>query len=258
MLHRLMNARLVIATGDPVGTTTFIEIAHEAMIRSWTRLRDWIEEERELLNWRERLSSFVRAWDGSNRDQRFLLSGGFLAEAEQWLVQSPDGFSSLETAYVLASREHQELIDARVRDVKTHSAVQPVVFITYAHEDEEAALGLCENLRQAGLKPWIDKQDLEIGQEWDHEIRKAIRRADFIVVCLSKRSLGKRGYIQREIRLALDLYNEMPLGRRLLMPVRLEQCVVPDELARYQYGFERLVRSILSELHSRREVDSKE
>lgn len=261
-IHRLMEARLVVASADAAGKTS-IEIAHEAMIRSWTRLHDWIEEEKELLGWRDRLSTFVSAWAESDRNQRFLLSGGFLAEAERWLATSPGAFSSLEAAYVVASRKHEELIDARTRAVKSQESTQPTVFISYAHDDESAALGLCERLRQSGLRPWIDKQQLEVGQEWDRVIREALKTADFIVVCLSKRSINKRGYVQREIRLALDLYNDMPLGRRLLMPVRLEQCAVPDELARYQYadlfrsdGVDRLVRSILGEWQSRSNADA--
>ena len=82
------------------------------------------------------------------------------------------------------------------------------------------------------------------------------------MVCLSKCFIGKKNYVQKEVQLALDLYNEIPLETRLLMPVRLEQCAVPDELARYQYadlfrpdGFERLVKSILGEWQSRRTAD---
>ncbi len=261
-IHRLMEARLVVASADAAGKTS-IEIAHEAMIRSWTRLHDWIEEEKELLGWRERLSTFVSAWAESDRSQQFLLSGGFLAEAERWLATSPGAFSSLEVAYVVASREHEKLIDARTRAVKSQESSQPTVFISYAHDDENAALGLCEKLRQSGFRPWIDKEQLEVGQEWDRVIREALKTADFIVVCLSKRSINKRGYVQREIRLALDLYNDMPLGKRLLMPVRLEQCAVPDELARYHYadlfrsdGVDRLVRSILAEWESRSNADA--
>jgi hypothetical protein len=258
-LNRLIDARLLVASGDATDTTIFIEIAHEAMIRSWTRLRDWIEEEKDFLSWRDRLSTFARAWYESNRDHQFLLSGGFLAEAERWLATLPDGFSELETSYVATSREHQNLIDLRVQALKSQQSTQPIVFISYAHDDEGPVLTLCERLRQSGLRSWIDKQQIEVGQEWDRVIRKALMTADFIVVCLSQRSIGKKGYVQREIRLALDLYNEMPLGTRLLMPVRLEQCAVPDELARYQYadlfrpeGFERLVRSMLGEWESRK------
>ena len=71
--------------------------------------------------------------------------------------------------------------------MKAEEAIQPIVFISYAHDDEGPVLELCERLRQSGMKPWIDKQQLEVGQEWDRVIREAISTADFIVVCLSTR-----------------------------------------------------------------------
>lgn len=129
----------------------------------------------------------------------------------------------------------------------------PLIFISYAREDEKVAMKLHARLRNQGLTPWIDKEGIPVGTEWERVIRTTIAKSDFIVVCLSRRSLSKRGFFQREIRLALDCYNSMPLGQALLMPVRLEDCDVPEELARYQYadlftedGFGRLVRSILA------------
>ena len=104
----------------------------------------------------------------------------------------------------------------------------------------------------------MDKEDLMAGEEWDPAIRKAIRQADFIVVCVSSRTGVKRGYIQRELRLALECYEELPPGEAFLMPVRLERCDVPETLLRYQdtdlfrdNGFDRLVESILKHLARR-------
>lgn len=256
-INRLMKARLVVASADAAGKT-FIEIAHETMIRSWTRLHDWIEEEKEFLGWRDRLSTFVSAWAESGHARRFLLSGDFLADAERWLATSSGAFSPLTAAYVAASREHEQLIAERTRAVKSQGSSQPNVFISYALEDEIAVLGLCERLRQSGIRVWIDKEQIQVGQEWDRAIQEALKTADFIVVCLSERSIKKRGYVNREIRQALDLHNEMPLGRRFLMPVRLDRCAVPDELAKYQYadlfrsnGVDDLVISILGDWQSR-------
>jgi hypothetical protein len=130
----------------------------------------------------------------------------------------------------------------------------PLIFISYAHEDEKHARKLYTRLRNEGFTPWIDKESIPIGTEWERVIRATISKSDFIVLCLSGRSLSKRGFFQREIRLALDCYARMPLGQALLMPVRLEECQVPDELAPYQYadlfredGYGQLVRSVLAE-----------
>src|ERR1700746_2610770 len=70
---------------------------------------------------------------------------------------------------------------------------------------------------------------------WELEIRKAINKADFIVICISRRSINKRGFVQREIKLAIETYQAMPAGEAFLMPARLEDCSVPEELSAYQY-----------------------
>ncbi|MCP4106797.1 MAG: toll/interleukin-1 receptor domain-containing protein [Desulfobacteraceae bacterium] len=59
------------------------------------------------------------------------------------------------------------------------------VFISYAREDIEIAERLYSNLKDAGLEPWMDKEDLLPGQEWDMTITKAIRESRFFVAVLS-------------------------------------------------------------------------
>lgn len=128
----------------------------------------------------------------------------------------------------------------------------PKVFISYAREDEKQAAQLYDRLRGSGYEPWIDMRDLRVGQEWEPTIRQAIRDADFIVICLSNRSLSKRGFIQKEIRFALECYGSIPFGEAFLLPVRLEECPPPPPLSPIQYvdlflgdGFERLDQAIM-------------
>ena len=90
------------------------------------------------------------------------------------------------------------------------------------------------------------------------EIQTAMYASDFVIVCLSNKSVSKRGFVQRELRAALDLYEEIPEGRIFLLPVRLEPCPVPNQWSRFQYtdlfetqGLGRLTRSILQEWSKR-------
>lgn len=133
----------------------------------------------------------------------------------------------------------------------------PAVFLSYAREDLKEVHRLYLHLKEQGMRPWLDKEDLMVGVEWDRATRKAIQQADFIVICLSSRT-NKRGYIQREIKLALNCYEEIPPGKVFLLPVRFEKCEVPEALLEYQYtdlfrkdGLERLVNSIKNHWASR-------
>ena len=102
------------------------------------------------------------------------------------------------------------------------------IFLSYAREDENKASKVYDVLNNRGHKPWMDKRELVAGQDWKLEIRKAIERSQYFVALLSKKSVGKRGFVQKEIRFALDVLGEIPIGQIYFIPVRLEQCEVPQ------------------------------
>ena len=104
------------------------------------------------------------------------------------------------------------------------------IFLCYAKEDFEKVLIIYEKLKSEGYKPWMDKKDLLPGQNWELEIQKAIESADFFIACMSKTSVTKRGFVQKEIRFALDILGEIPVGEIYFIPVRLEPCEVPSTI----------------------------
>lgn len=125
------------------------------------------------------------------------------------------------------------------------------VFLCHASEDKESARVLYTRLLQDGFDPWLDEANLLPGQEWGPEIARAVRETDVVVVCLSSRSIDKKGYVQREIRLALDAADDRPVGSIFVIPSRIEDCRVPERLSRWQRvdlfaenGYERLLRAL--------------
>jgi hypothetical protein len=60
-----------------------------------------------------------------------------------------------------------------------------------------------QRLVEDGIDPWLDEKKLLPGQEWEPEIRKAVRTSDVVLVCLSSSSITKSGFVQKEIRFAL-------------------------------------------------------
>jgi cellulose biosynthesis protein BcsQ len=105
------------------------------------------------------------------------------------------------------------------------------VFLSYAKEDRETVVKLYDDLKGNGFHPWMDEFDLVPGEDWDRGIRHAIRDSDFFIACLSHRSVSKRGYFQKELKRAVDVFGEFPEGEIYLLPVRLEPCTVPDSLS---------------------------
>jgi signal transduction histidine kinase len=102
LVRKLADARLVVTDQDPVGQEV-VEIAHEALIRGWGRLRTWMDEDRTFRIWQEMLRAALRQWEASGRDTGALLRGVPLAEAKRWLAERGDDLSQDEQVYVRES-----------------------------------------------------------------------------------------------------------------------------------------------------------
>jgi len=109
------------------------------------------------------------------------------------------------------------------------------VFLCHASTDKPKVRELYRYLRKRGIQPWFDEEDLVGGQDWQVEIPKALATSDAIIICLTKNSVDKEGYVQNEIKFALDKALGMPEGRIFLIPVKFEGCEVPFSLSRYQW-----------------------
>ena len=102
------------------------------------------------------------------------------------------------------------------------------IFLAHANEDKEAVSKLYDRLKQAGYKPWLDEKDLIAGQNWRSVIEQEIPKSQLFIACLSNLSIAKEGYVQKEFKLALKKYEEMPLGRIYIIPLRLNWCEIPN------------------------------
>jgi len=129
------------------------------------------------------------------------------------------------------------------------------VFLCHSSVDKPAVRELYQKLRaEPWIEPWLDEIKLLPGQEWDLEIEQAIEATDIIIVCLSNSSITKRGYVQKEIKIALDYSDLRPEGEVFIIPIRLDDCKPPKRLSKWQYAdyfegqreeaFKRLISSL--------------
>lgn len=125
------------------------------------------------------------------------------------------------------------------------------VFLCHSSGDKPAVRKLYRRLRDDNIQSWLDEEDLLPGQDWAVEIPKAVRAADIVLVCLSQGSTTKTGYVQKEIKHALDVADEQPEENIFIIPVKLEECEVPNRLSRWQWvnlfeerGYERLMLAL--------------
>lgn len=126
------------------------------------------------------------------------------------------------------------------------------VFISYAKEDRDIAGRLYNYLKGCGVSPWMDEYSLQVGQKWEPEISKAIKDSNFFIALLSTNSISKRGYVQKELKIAFDILDEFPSEDIFVLPVRIDNCMPIDErLQNLQWGdlfpdFEKSLTKILS------------
>jgi predicted negative regulator of RcsB-dependent stress response len=103
VVNALVQARLLTASREDEGSARQIDVAHEALIRGWPRLKGWLDEDREGMRIQHRLTDAALEWDHLERDSGLLYRGRRLEEAEEWARAHGDELSAMEDAFLVAS-----------------------------------------------------------------------------------------------------------------------------------------------------------
>jgi hypothetical protein len=125
------------------------------------------------------------------------------------------------------------------------------IFLSYARQDKDKVEKLYRDLSSAGFDPWMDTKSILPGEDWPFTIKKAIRESDLFLACISEGSINKRGVLQKEIKDALDVWYGKLDSDIYLIPVRLDNCELPENLSNLQWvnlfergGSKRLIEAI--------------
>lgn len=110
-----------------------------------------------------------------------------------------------------------------------------MIFLSYAREDGERAQKIFSLIQRPERPVFYDKDALIPGMDWRYEIEEKVRQCSLILILCSAKSISKEGYVQREIRLALDRAEMMPDGRVFIIPVRFDGVPLPAKLAKYHW-----------------------
>jgi len=118
VLVTLADARLITTDQDVA------EVAHEALIREWPTLRNWLEENREGLRLHRHLTVTAQEWDASKRDPSMLYRGARLAQALEWGTEHANDLNVLERSFLdesktLVEKEAAEREAQRQRELES-------------------------------------------------------------------------------------------------------------------------------------------
>lgn len=108
---------------------------------------------------------------------------------------------------------------------------ESTIFLSYARPDQARVDEYYTYIKSKGLSPWMDKYEIKGGQNWDFETKKALKKAVIVVLFLSNNSVNRRGYVQREVKLALKQYETKLIEDIYIIPVAIDADLsIPEQL----------------------------
>lgn len=119
--------------------------------------------------------------------------------------------------------------------MQEQSAIQ--MFLSYASPDKDRVLEVYEYLIRNGYpNVWIDCKKLLPGQPWEFEIQRNLHKSEIIIIFLSQNSVNKRGFVQKELKIALKYLEEKLNDDIYIVPIKLDSdVIIPDELTKIQW-----------------------
>ena len=106
LIKKLADARLVVTSVSPDGNEQSVEVAHEALIRHWPRLSNWLDENRQDLLLHQHLNEDANQWHRLAQDSGALYRGVRLQQAQELAQNHPDWITLSEGEFLDASREN--------------------------------------------------------------------------------------------------------------------------------------------------------
>jgi hypothetical protein len=163
----------------------------------------------------------------------------YMSDAEGFEWSTPVLFSRLPAGLLFGPADESVSVD-RLK-----------IFLCHSSRDKPQVRELYRRLKAEGFEVWLDEVNILPGMKWKEEIAAAMRRSSVIIICLSQGAVSKAGYVQREIKMALDLLDEQPERSTFVIPVRFEECEVPERLRDIHYvdlsadgAYDRLIMSL--------------
>ncbi len=107
VLDTFGKARLLSFDRDPNSREPTVEVAHEALIREWLTLREWLDENREGLRLHRHLTEAAHEWQAMNQDSGVLYRGARLSQITEWMKKQALALNELERVFLQASQNEE-------------------------------------------------------------------------------------------------------------------------------------------------------
>ena len=108
VINTFADYRLFALDHDPATRTPTVEVAHEAILREWERLRIWLNQSRDDVRMQRQLAALATEWHGGEQDASYLLRGRRLEQMEEWAADTELAMTAGEVTYLEASVAERE------------------------------------------------------------------------------------------------------------------------------------------------------
>lgn len=120
IIDKFGKYRLLTLDRDAITRNPTVEVAHEALIRQWQLLRQWLDTNREGLRVQRRVATATTEWQNMGRDQSFLASGMRLHQFDEWLASTELATTESERDYITESMQEHTRQEEEKRLRKEH------------------------------------------------------------------------------------------------------------------------------------------
>ena len=160
----LTHARLLTTGSDPTTGDRVVDVSHEALIRGWPQLREWLDEDRTGLRTHRRLTEAAQEWARADRDPEALYRGVRLAQASEWAERNQDALNAVESEFLRESVTAQEserlrrqrrvrvAAGALVAGLVVVGVLALVAFLQKGRADDQSRLALSRELAASSLE----------------------------------------------------------------------------------------------------------
>lgn len=172
-----------------------------------------------------------------------LLNGSFSVHIWGWrdVVNRLADFPQIIRKHYSWLKGTQILETGTLGEVRNPIVGSGYAFISYISENEKTVQQLCDALAAYGVQIWLSRNQINPGFFWEEAIRRAIEDGAFFIACFSREYNQRReSYMNEELNLAIERLRKLPHDRSWFIPVKLNECEIPD----WDIGAGKTLRSI--------------
>ena len=196
VLGLFSKSRLLTFDNDPITRGPTVEVAHEALLREWSRLRVWLDESRADVRLQRQLANAAHEWREAAHDESFLLTGAHLEQFDGWSQTTEVAFTQHEREFLNASlefakREEAARAEQQAREATLKLRVQRVLQVL-------VAVFLIAAIISGGLAYWANSQ------------RQNAQTQAAILLSSQAESEAQNGFYDRAVLLTLEALENYP------------------------------------------------